>query len=251
MSFNPVRAASFYRNRGKGVRQPNNPHAGIKHSDIMKRQGVGITVPMTGREVTPHGFSAVIMESDAFTVRSEVIASGNNLGCCFNPKQDRMILVQRGSLFIQLTDDTTQESTTHRLQQGANVKIPKGLVHMIAASGTEDSEVLFVEEPNYSAGLQWLKAPELRGIAADTVFAGVTPDAATAITHRRTDQTLAKTQAASMAVKKTRRRPVKQISPTPALPGVGGERAPNAPLIAAQVQGVNPRPMGAGALGDD
>lgn len=256
MSYNPVRAASFYKNRGKGVRHPQNPHAGIKHSDIMRRQGLGVTVPMASRTMTPHGLAATLMESEAFVVRSEVIAAGNSLGRGLNSKQDRLMIVRVGSLFVETTDEVSQQAIMHRLQTGAHVKLTKGLIHKIATSGTEDAEVLFVEEPGYQEGFEYIERPELKGMHAEAVLAGHTPDAATQITARRHDQTVAKSQATQAAVKRGRRRVARTAAgPTPASSGQAagsaiGRNASTNPN-SGNVEGVNPQPMGAGAYGGE
>jgi hypothetical protein len=239
MSFNPVRAASFYKNR-KGTRHPDNPHAGTKHSDIVRRQGLGVTIPMADRTATATGLAAVLMANDKFVVRSEVIGSGNHLGLGMNKKQDRLLIIRVGSLFVQVNnEENPQESTFHRLQMGAHIKLPAGLVYKIAASGTEDSEVLFVEEPDYAAGFEYLERPETRGLSAESVLTGNTPFVTS---ERRTDQSVAKAQAVETATRTARRRPAK-------LGAAVAAAVTNANSVS--VQGVNPRPMGAAALSDE
>jgi len=254
MSFNPVRAASFGRNRGRGVRHANDPHAGTKHSDIMRRAGLGVTVPLSSREVTSSGFAAILMKSPTFTVRSELVAAGNNLGLGVHKTKNRMVLVRSGSLFVQTNDEVTQEAVLHRLQTGGHINLSAGTVHRIASSGTEDAELLIVEDTGYEQGFEYLEAPEVQGMSPHAVLAGGTPDAAVTTT-RRADQTIAKTQAVQNAVQRRRRAPRLGAGPTPAASdGAVGQRAPTtSPLNpnSTNVQGVSPRPMGPGGLGDD
>jgi mannose-6-phosphate isomerase-like protein (cupin superfamily) len=255
MSFNPVRAANFHRNRGKGTRHPNDPHAGTKHSDIVRRQGLGVTVPFSSRIATPSGFAATLMATDKFVVRSEVIGAGNHQGLGRNAKHDRMLILRVGSLFVQVNevDKGSDEpvATFHRLQEGSHFCIPRGTTHKIAASGTEDAEVLFIEEPHYQRGFEYYEQPEVRGLSPESTLTAAAPDARLGpVSTRRIDQTIAKTQAVQAAQSARRRRPGKRVG-TPMPSGaqtVSGEvnvgrHAPEA--NSSNVVGVNPRPMGA------
>jgi len=262
MSFNPVRAANFgKRHRGN---RTYDPHAGTKHSDIMRRQGLGQTIPMSDRTPTATGFAATLMANDKFVVRSEVIGAGNNLGLGSNETQDRLLMCQRGSLFVEIREDN-EVSGFSRLQAGSHMSLVKGLVYRICASGTEDSEVLFIEEANYAAGFKFIQAPETKGLSPETVLAASTPDSQIENTGRRTDQSLAKAASVRVAaarVGKQLRGPSspayvaaasKQAQANAGKRTVTGAthigRSPAASSASAVI-GVNPQPMGPGSSED-
>lgn len=240
MSFNPVRAANFTRRAAPRV---YDPKAGTKHSDIIRRQGVGFTVPMLGRENTATGIAVTLTANDKFVVRSEVIGKGNNLGLVVNDTQDRLLLLRAGSVFVQVHADG--DSKSHRLQVGSHINIPKGLAHLIASSGTEEAELLFVEEPGYAQNCKILTQPETQGLSA--VLAGNVP-VVSVDPVRRTDQTVVKAQALSSAKERARRQPGRVVDAAGVAKPVGSVRAP---VDSAQVIGVNPRPLGAAAFSAD
>jgi len=255
MSYNPVRANNFYkRNRGNRVL---NPHAGTKHSDIMRRQGLGITVPMADRTQTATGVASTLMETSGFVVRAEVIAAGNNCGLGVHKTKDRMLLCRTGSLFVRVAvDEGTQGSNEyHRLQAGAHVRLPRGTVYSIASSGTEDAEVLFVEDPDYMTGFIYLENPETVGMSDQSTLSAAAPDMI--LQPRRTDQSIAKAQALQQAKEtavRMRRRPAR-ASVTPGTQMASGATAvgKNATVNAnsGNVTGVNPMPAGPGAYQDN
>jgi len=245
MSFNPVRASNFYkRNRTSACAQ--DPHAGTKHSDIMRRQGLGLTVPLTDRVTTATGIASTLMQTERFVVRSEVIGAGNNLGLGANPTQDRLIICRAGSLFVQLMDDGS--STYHRLQSGAHLRLLKGTTYRICATGTEDAEVLFIEDPGYAQNFVFIEVPETRGLG-NSVLTAMTPDTRPPEGQRRADQSVAK------AVVRTRRRPTRTAAAATPASQAGTRTVTGATVVgrnaasnpnSANVIGVNPRPMGAG-----
>ena len=242
MSYNPVRAANFRKTGRK--RRPLDPHAGVKHSDIMKRQGLGTTVPMAARTPTPHGFAAEIFACSDFTLRSEVIGAGNSTGYGVNPDGDRVYHVVRGVLFVFVEGKEVNGEPQRdilQVQAGAFFKAERDMKHGVAASGTNDVEVLVVESADFAKTWEVLEAGETRDISG--VLAGGTPQEPSPVgTARRTDQSQAKAQAANMAVQATRRRPrgPAQAAAGPGQPARGGALN-NA--NSATVEGVNPRPV--------
>jgi mannose-6-phosphate isomerase-like protein (cupin superfamily) len=250
MSHNPVRAANFYKNNNKR-RRTVDAHAGTKHSDIMRRQGVGTSIPGTARYGTGHGFAADVFKGPDFTIRAEILAAGNAIGYGVNVEGDRVYQVMRGQLFITVADGTAKKIVT--VQAGGSYVLPRGLAYSVATS-TEDVELLIIESTGYRQ--TWTE--ESHGIArafegSPSVSAG--PQAPTET--RRRDQSKAKAQAAAsaQALNKRRRRPPKAVAapPTGARRGaitqtgaqkIGRNAAAN-PNSAAVV-GVSPMPTGAG-----
>lgn len=241
------------KNNNKKVRRLD-PHAGTKHSEIMKRRGVGVTVPMEDREPTPHGFTAGVFSGD-FVVRHEVIGAGNNLGFGVNKKGDRVIRVSSGQLFVFVSDKENKgNKTILKIIAGRYFRAPKGLKYGLAASGTEDVELMVIESPNYADGWKLLEEGETREVS--NVLAGVHPEEATSVessqlidvdlvetrTKRRRRTSKAKEQALSQARKNKK---VSKVIPQ-AANGAGQRVGRNASTNAnsATVVGVNPRPSG-------
>src|SRR5687768_15036766 len=99
MSYNPVRAQGRTARR----RPASNPHAGVKHSDIVRTRGVGSSLPpLSARESSEHGFGVPVFAGSDFVVRHEVMYQGNNSGIGVNEEADRIILVRRGLLFLTI-----------------------------------------------------------------------------------------------------------------------------------------------------
>src|SRR5690606_14244261 len=98
MSYNPARAKNFYKNANR--RRKQDPHAGTKHSDIMRRQGFGSALPAGNRVATPRGMAATLFDGPNWTARIETIAAGNNLGYGVNHEADRLYSVLSGVLYV-------------------------------------------------------------------------------------------------------------------------------------------------------
>jgi mannose-6-phosphate isomerase-like protein (cupin superfamily) len=254
MSYNPVRAKNFYRNTSKRPRR-QDPHAGIKHSDIMRRQGMGQTLPTEGRQQTPHGFGATIFSGEDFNVRSEIIAAGNNLGFGVNEEADRVYQVIRGPLFVIIEGEQGTKDVL-QVQDGGNFRAPRGLKHGVASSGTNDVELLVIESASYADTWQQIEdgvartSEDLAAYTNNQAAQQAQINIADAPPARRRDQSKAKKQAVKEAAKRRRRQPKMAASPTPAQTAAAGQKVGrNASKNAnsGNVQGVNPMPMGPGS----
>ena len=221
MVYNPARA-----NRNQKAKRAPNPHAGVKHSDIVRRNGVGLNAPMSvSKENTKHGMSAPIFEAPGFSVRYETVFAGNNTGIGVSEEGDRTIRVLRGSLFV-FFEDENGVSIQYQIRADQHLNAPRGVRHGYATSGTEDVEILVVESADY----KWtLTGESVVTSAPDAVIASP----AASIPPRRTESP-AKEQA--LELQRQRRRPAKNkvVSPQNA--------------NSANAAGVNLRPMGPAAL---
>lgn len=207
-----------------------NPHAGTKHSDIVKRNGVGGNAPVSQVLVhSLHGRESSIFSCDNFEVRYELFLAGNSSGYGVNEKGDRTIRVLRGTLFVTF-EAMNGEKITKRIAPGAHLHAPAGMKHMFATSGTEDAELLFIETPDYRDDWQQLEDPVINKVNQPVLSS---PEAA--IPARR-KSTKAYEQAANAAARKGRRRGKgpKVVSPQTALAATGAQAA---------VTGLNPQPM--------
>ena len=258
MSFNPVRAKNFYKNPSRR-RRPADPRAGTKHSDIMRRQGVGLTVPGTNRFGTGTGFASDVFKGKDFTVRSEVLHAGNATGFGFNQEGDRVYQVMRGNLFITVGNDEGGKDIV-QIQTGGQFVAPRGMQYNVATS-TEDVELLIIETAGYDDTWDEQEPGVARPVENPTQQSAgpATP------TTRRLDQTKAKQQAVAAARQTARRRgrrpaPKVAAGPTPAVQGGGGAttqtgssklgRNTTTNANSGNVTGVSPMPGGPGAFRD-
>lgn len=229
--YNPARAEGKLHTR----RRVYDPHAGLKHSDIVRKAGVGTSAPeLAKREKTNHGYSANVFSGFKFVVRHEVVYAGNSIGFGVNNKGDRVFFVRLGVLFatVELPDGSR---TVFPVTQGTCFRAPKGTKYGYATSGTSDLEMDVIETPNYSDSWEVIGEATTR-MTVEPVLAA--PDVT--LPTRRKLASKAKDQAISMAVEQQqlRRRQTK---------GIAKSFNPNS---GTQV-GVNLKPMGPNIDGND
>ena len=156
MSYNPARASG----RANKKRKRYDPHAGTKHSDILRRKGVGFDATSQDREKTRHGFTSPVFSCASYTQRYVCLFAGNNTGVGVNPKADRSIRVQVGTLFVTFVNsvkETDEEgkvtvrdvATIQKFSEGYNVPLPKGTRYSLASSGTSNVEMIVTETTGY------------------------------------------------------------------------------------------------------
>ena len=226
--YNPTRQQQ------KGRRRPQlNPHAGTKHSDIMRRQGAGRGAPsVVNQSKTPHGFGNAVFECDGFTVRYETMFAGNNTGMLVNEDGDRTIRVLSGVVFL-LTEEVDKEgkATQHqtRIAAGQHINAARGTRHAVATSGTTDVELLFIETPGYLETATALSA----GVGSIPEDAVMVPPEHTTPARRASQE---KAQAQAELIQKTRQR---RRAPRKKTSGPFSENANSAAAM-----GVKPRPSG-------
>lgn len=244
MSYNPTRAANFYRNTSKRRMRTPPKGSGVKHSDIMRRQGIGQEVPLQGRVTTSTGISAPIFEGGKFTVRTEVINAGNQHPYGVNENSDRVYRVLSGVLYVTvctgMQNDPEKGVQEHKevrqVQAGSTFQAAKGLRYSVSSSNAE-VELLIIEDKNYDKGWKTLEEGVVR--AAENTLSGTTPDSPRPT--RRRDQSKAKAAAQAQARKRV---------PQPTTSGKVG-RNKSGDANSAAVPGVNPMPAGPGAYSDE
>lgn len=156
MSYNPTRALKD--SQSKKVRA-TNPHAGTKHSQIIRKAGLGASSFSTlASKKTTYGFSTPILESKDFTVKVEIIGPGNNLGLGVNEKGDRFIKVLKNKLFIQR--EVEGELVVEMINPDHIFVAKQGTKYSLATSGLDSVELLIVESSNYQKNWKQLENPE-------------------------------------------------------------------------------------------
>lgn len=252
MSFNPVRAKNWNKRNGR-TRRPLDPHAGTKHSDIVRRSGMGATIPLENRQQTESGFMASIMETEGFSVRQEMIRAGTSIGYGHHLEANRVIRVLDGMLFV-FEVGADGERQTRPLNVGGYFQAPAGKEYGYATSGTADAEILIIETPNYRAGWESLEEGVISTNQPE-VFVAPPQDDLTKPERRPREQSRAKEQAMRSARRKVRRQPKRTTSAAPRGPSPSGAkqigRNASTNTNSSNVDGVNPQPLGAGAYKQD
>jgi hypothetical protein len=166
MSYNPHLAANF--NKTTQPRQTPDFRAGITHSEIMKRNGIGNTIPNQNRVKTTNGI-AVELFSGPFVVRSELMAAGNSSGKIVNSKKDRVILVQKGVLCVLVN----KEEIPRQIRDGQIFIAHKKEQYELATLGNIDVELVFIEEPDYASSVKVLSEGNVRAMDTSSLTDGV------------------------------------------------------------------------------
>jgi mannose-6-phosphate isomerase-like protein (cupin superfamily) len=248
MSYNPHRHGT---QAAQAKRQRNmNPHAGVKLSDIIARQGPQAATidDYRGKVETPRGWRVEQFKGDTFEMIFEFICSKNSTGMIKHETEDRSLRVLGGELFVQIN------GTTARLRPGNAIAIPAGTEYSLATSGTTDAEVIFCQGAGYEDSLEQLSDPCLNDVTrmldvveVDRALAPSTSDKARAQAERieaeRRQREAAKRSAQSG-------QQVQQSGGTSQEAVVAKTPPRRAPLTGQQVQGMSPRPIGASGYGD-
>lgn len=236
MSYNPARVDPQVRQRQAQQRRMN-PHAGVKHSTIVGRDGPrGINVAdIRNRQTTERGWRVNTFKGEDFEMIYEYLCARNSTGQIKNEDQDRCLRVLAGMVFV------TIDGHANEIHTGQGFAIPKGTTYELATSGTTDAEVLFCQGPDYEKNIEQVS----EAIKTNTVNVSPEPQAAPVVrTPRRKPQ--AQMAAERIEAQRAKRASKKQQA---AMPGTPKDERP--PLATQQVVGVNPKPVGAGGYADD
>lgn len=158
MSYNPIRAAG--KNNHSRTQRTPNPHSGTKHSDIIRRRGVGKFATDSAKEDNKHGFSSNVFSCESFVQRYVCLYAGNNTGMGVNKKGCRTIRVMAGTLYVTFVNkvkttsdagevDVSDVADIVACKEGQVTNLPKGTRYSLAASGTANVELLITETANY------------------------------------------------------------------------------------------------------
>ena len=226
--YNPARQQPHKKKR----RPQPSPHAGTKHSDIMKRRGVGLTAPAySSQKRMPFGYISDVFSCDDFEVKHVIIYQGNSLGYGFHPSKDRTIRVLRGDCFVHY-EGKSGHVETQRLQTDEHMHAKRNANYGIATSGTTPVELLFIQSVNYEEDWETLQPAEF----ANKVPELSTPPTASIPSRRPKSESKALQQAA----KKPRRAPAQRVP---------AQQQSN--VNSGTFFGVNPRPMGPRAAAEE
>ncbi len=238
MSYNPTLANG---GRNKRRKRTLDPHAGIKHSDIVRRRGVGSVAPSGSKqEGTPHGFKNLVFKCDSFIQYYECMYSGNHTGFGVNEEGDRILRIMRGSLFVTVgsidEDGNVTGKDTKQVSEGSYLNFKRGQPYSLATSGTMDVELVITETVDYDKTWRTVEAPLSNVDAGEVIM--VAPGQTKTPRRREPRETSKAMEQAQRASAKRRGRPVAHQQNTSA------STANNV------VIGVNPRPGGPRAFKD-
>lgn len=230
MSYNPNRAANFNAPNQRKQYVPK-PGDGIRHSDIMRRAGVGgLTLGAAAlRTPTQFGYQSPIFEGKDFIVRFEVLFPGNSTALGSNKLADRHIRVCRGSVYVTFEQD--KERIVQHIKVGGEFTATRGMKYALATSGSEEVELLVVESVGYEKNWKELEEAVVKGNGG--VPAIVEP---TVPVRTNRDSSKEKEYALSQAIERNKRVPA------------GPEKRPVSDASASV--GVNLRPGGPGSFGE-
>lgn len=238
MSYNP-------NVHGKHGRQPArrrqiNPHAGTKHSDIVRAMGPrGTNVEdIRNRQATPHGWRIPYFRGEEFEVYYEYLCARNGTGVIKSEEHDRCVRVLAGTMYLM------RDGQIQTFYAGQAAVLPKGTEYELATSGDTDAELLICQGPQYEESVEHItQATETNPVMAQ--IPKEAPSRDTRVDPEKARQIAKKMQADRVAREK-KRQPVPKKTVTNEL----GEEVPppsgQAPLAGQTVIGVNPKPVGAG-----
>lgn len=242
MSYNPTRQAGKKNHR---KRQRNyNPHAGVKHSDIMRRRGVGRHATTSERINTRHGYTSDVFSCEGFSQRYACLYAGNSTGIGFSESGDRTVRVMSGTLYVtfltkeQIIDDEGNSTVKDNreiqtVQEGQTVNFPAGTKYALASSGTADVELLVTETTGY--GNDW---QELEDAAVTT------PESITVVPPRQADTPRRRPREESKAYQQAQHMGGKRGKAQAAARAETVRRSNNDNVNSSTFVGVNPRPSG-------
>jgi len=183
---------------------------------------------MSRRTPTENGWKITIFEGPDFEVLYYYLCAKNNTGKITNKDQDRVVRVLSGRLFVAVDGKTPEEVGVHQ-----SVVLPRGAVYELASSGTEDTELIICQGPDYFSKIEKLSLGH-----TNTIQQAVAPaPAAPSVTRRPVSKAVAQATALSSAKEEVKVRRVAAQK--------------RAPLAGQQVTGINPKPVGAGGFAED
>jgi uncharacterized cupin superfamily protein len=198
----------------------------------------------------------VLFCGDEFEMVYEYICAKNASGGVCHPEKDRSLRLMAGELFLTINGEVVH------LRSGSSFAIPKGIEYQIATSGTLDAEIIFCQGSKYEEDLEQRSDPE--SVNTDTRVS--LPNTEQAPTTRvKTSEEATRKQAEKMQEDRhrrevARRQGLSRVVDEQSTASTSGAEAvtasprrtpPRRVLPGQQVQGVNPRPMGASGFGDD
>jgi hypothetical protein len=223
--YNPHRAEV---EQARGRRENMDVNAGIRHSEIVKREGVARGVPTDAKRTnTAHGLAYELFDCQAFQVRHEVLYAKNSTGVGINDEGDRVVIVQRGVLFATVEDEKGN-LVYRQLQVGGVLQAKRSTRYALASSGVDSVELLVIETPDYDKTWKVLGDPvvtegaENQLASATSLVTAVAPRNAALDAKTREQAAAASGQPVRVATKKAAGGPdtVLGVNPRPSGPPV-------------------------------
>lgn len=242
MPHNPHRSKALARKRQRAAAVS----AGTKHSDIMKRRKIGRNAPATDQIKTNHGFKKFVFSCKAFTQTFECLYAGNNTGFGVNHTGDRIIKVERGTVYVTTADveKSTNVQTNKDIRkfgEGAFINLTRGTGYSLATVGNIDVELLITETTGYDK--KWILLDETSVVEKIDEEAFVPPPQSTKTRREGRNSNKAREYAERLAAKRNRK------SRPGAQPVQERVKAPT--RVSAAVPGVNPPLLNFAAMADD
>lgn len=225
MSYNP----RVHSSEGRVSRRPLPvPQAGRKHSTIAAKQGIiGVhTVDLNNRVTTMSGWRIPYFSGDQFEVYYELLCARNSLGMVKHPSKDRCVRVLGGHLFV------TSDGEINTVLTNQVCSLKSGTAYELASSGDSDVEMLVIQAKDYEKDLEKITEPNSKN---STPVVSVVERVVTPKTN---------SEAAKIEAERIKSLRAERNNPVP-------KRPRRQPLPGQQVEGINPRPVGAGGFGGD
>jgi mannose-6-phosphate isomerase-like protein (cupin superfamily) len=226
MSYNPKIHSDEKKNNK--LRLAIDPRAGIKHSSIAAKHGViGVcTTDLNKRVTTASGWRIPYVSGKQFEVYYELLCARNSMGMVNHPTKDRCIRVLAGQLFV------TSKSEIQTVLANQVCFLESGVSYELSSSGDSDVELLVIQEFDYEEDLEHITEPSVGNSKAIlSVF----------------EREVIPRSKSDAAIKEAER-----INTIRAERAAGPNRPPKRPPLPGQtMQGVNPRPIGAGGFGEE
>ena len=258
MSYNPNRQKNAAVKRQRRL----DPRAGTRYSDVVSRFGPrAATISDVRSKVnTPRGWRVEIHKGEFFEMIYEFICARNATGVIKNDDQDRAIRVLSGSIFV------TVGSEVFELTTGSSYAFPKGTEYQLSTAGDFDSEVVFCQGPDYEEMIEQLTPPDAVNVSTSIKLPDEIRSSLPKVDRDKAQMHAERIQADRKARDHRRKQalvdpsseesvaapaevatadegdaPVKKTPPPP---------RGHTPLSGQSVEGVNPRPIGAGGYHD-
>lgn len=253
MSYNPnVHGAGANRN---GRRQRRlDPRAGYKASDIIARHGPrAATIDDVRNKInTPRGWKVLVHKGNFFEMVYELICARNATGIVKHDYFDRALRVLGGEIFLTISSEVVH------LRAGDSYAISAGVEYQLATSGNYDAEVIFCQGPEYEETLIQVTEPQAVNVTGHLPL----PKDVSDFPYQQVSRERAMQQAQMEQAKREHREQLRKQEANRSQSVQENEganpqareavvRAPGrAPTAGQQVQGVNPRPVGASGFGE-
>lgn len=241
MSYNPNRQKSSTPRRQRRL----DPRAGTRFSDVVSRYGPSAATidDVRSKMNTSRGWKVDIFKGESFEMVYELICARNSTGMVKSEDQDRAIRVLSGLLYVTIGEELFE------LRAGSSYSFPAGTEYQLATSGDFDSEVIFCQGPDYEDNLEQLSPPDAVS-ASMSLKLPVEAQPSLPLVDRDKARMQAEKIKEDRRLREAHRKQAMNQEGSPSGDGTPKKKTPppargRSPLSGQQVEGVNPRPIGA------